>query len=247
MITDVCCLTISGGGNNFFLVLLFCNNVPWRLAIIGFSEKGVTPGRFLQLPLGVNFCLLIPCRAICWSYLKQGEGGGGGGVRREPSAQLTFMVMGRRPCKYGVYQQAWGFPLLNIEAKPCLQSVWHHRLHVRCQCFMTRAFWLNLAGGIYWDSYYLLMPLNILHYATVHERVCLCTHFVRTHVMKELLLECSVQTPLAGVSWAKRRGGQGEVGARGQLEFMGAVPFKDGVCISVIYEYLMVQVNSSHL
>ena len=160
-----------------------------------------------------------------WSYryFKQGEGGGGG---REPSAQLTFMVMGRRPCKYGVYQQAWGFPLLNNEAKPCLQSVWHHRLHVRCQCFMTRAFWLNLAGGIYWDSYYLLMPLNILHYATVHERVCLCTHFVRTHVMKELLLECSVQTPLAGVSWAKRRGGQGEVGARGQLEFMGLSPSK---------------------
>ena len=155
--------------------------------------------------------------------------------------------MGRRPCKYGVYQQAWGFPLLNNEAKPCLQSVWHHRLHVRCQCFMTRAFWLNLVGGIYWHSYYLIMPLNILHYATVHERVCLCTHFVRTHVMKELLLECSVQTPLAGVSWAKRRGGQGEVGARGQLEFMGAVPFKDGVCILVIYEYLMVQVISSHL
>ena len=98
-------LTISGGGNNFFLVLLFCINVPCRLAIIGFSEKGVTPGRFLQIPLGVNFCLLIPCRAICWSYLKQGEGGGGGGGR-EPSAQLTFMVMGRRPCKHGVYQQA---------------------------------------------------------------------------------------------------------------------------------------------
>ena len=147
-------------------------------------------------------------------------------MRREPSAQLTFMVMGRRPCKYGVYQQAWGFPLLNNEAKPCLQSVWHHRLHVRCQCFMTRAFWLNLVGGIYWHSYYLIMPLNILHYATVHERVCLCTHFVRTHVMKELLLECSVQTPLAGVSWAKRRGGQGEVGARGQLEFMGLSPSK---------------------
>ena len=25
--------------------------------------------------LGVNFWLLMPCRAICWSYLKQGEGG----------------------------------------------------------------------------------------------------------------------------------------------------------------------------
>ena len=70
-------LTISGGGNNLFLVLLFCNNVSWRLATIGFSEKGVTPGRFLQIPLGVNFCLLIPCRAICWRYFKQGEGGGG--------------------------------------------------------------------------------------------------------------------------------------------------------------------------
>ena len=33
-------------------------------------------------------------------YLKQGEGGG---LRREPSAQLTFM--GRRPCKYGVCQK----------------------------------------------------------------------------------------------------------------------------------------------
>ena len=119
------------------------------------------------------------------------------------------MVMGRRPCKHGVYQQAWGFPLLNIDSKSCVQSVWHHWLHVRCQCFMTRAFWLNLAGGIYWDYYYLLMPLIILHYTTVHERVCLCTHFLRTHLMKELLLECSVQTPLAGVSWAKRRGGAG--------------------------------------
>ena len=27
----------------------------------------------------------------------------GGGLRREPSAQLTFM--GRRPCKYGVCQK----------------------------------------------------------------------------------------------------------------------------------------------
>ena len=132
-----------------------------------------------------------------------------GGVGREPSAQLTFMVMGRRPCKYGVYQQAWGFPLLNIEAKSCVQSVWHHWLHVRCQCFMTRAFWLNLAGGIYWDFYYLLMPLIILHYTTVHERVCLCTHFVRTHLMKKLLLECSVQIPLAGVSEQRERGRRG--------------------------------------
>ena len=157
--------------------------------------------------LGVNFCVLISCRAIYWRCFKQGEGGGGGG--RESSAQLTFMVMGRRPCKYGVYQQAWGFPLLNIDAKSCVQSVWHHWLHVRCQCFMTRAFWLNLAGGIYWDSYYLLMPLNILHYATVHERVCLCTHFVRTHLMKKLLLECSVQIPLAGVSEQRERGRRG--------------------------------------
>ena len=31
--------------------------------------------------------------------------GRGGGVRREPSAQQTFMVMGRRPCKYGVCQK----------------------------------------------------------------------------------------------------------------------------------------------
>ena len=53
--------------------------------------------------------------------------------------------------------------------------------------------------------------------------------------------------PSSGGFWAKRKGAQREVGARGQLEFMGAVPFKDGVCISVIYEYLMVQVNSSHL
>ena len=34
-------------------------------------------------------------------FLKQGEGGGS--LRREPSAQLTFM--GRRPCKYGVCQK----------------------------------------------------------------------------------------------------------------------------------------------
>ena len=48
--------------------------------------------------------------------------------------------------------------------------------------------------------------------------------------MKKLLLECSVQIPLAGVSEQREGGGQGEVGARGQLEFMGAVPFKHGVC-----------------
>ena len=46
-----------------------------------------------------SVCLFLADPSV-GGYLKQGEGGG---LRREPSAQLTFM--GRRPCKYGVCQK----------------------------------------------------------------------------------------------------------------------------------------------
>ena len=48
-----------------------------------------------------SVCLFLAEPSV-GGYLKQGEGGGGS-LRREPSAQLTFM--GRRPCKYGVCQK----------------------------------------------------------------------------------------------------------------------------------------------
>ena len=47
-----------------------------------------------------SVCLFLADPSV-EGYLKQEEGGGG--LRREPSAQLTFM--GGRPCKYGVCQK----------------------------------------------------------------------------------------------------------------------------------------------
>ena len=72
-------------------------------------------------------------------------------------------------------------------------------------CFLIEFGGGDLLGFLLFDN----VTKNILHYATVHERVCLCTHFLRTHLMKKLLLECSVQTPLAGVSEQRAGGGRG--------------------------------------
>ena len=53
--------------------------------------------------------------------------------------------------------------------------------------------------------------------------------------------------PSSGGFLSKEKGGAGGGRSPRPTWIHGAVPFKDGVCISVIYEYLMVQVNSSHL
>ena len=53
--------------------------------------------------------------------------------------------------------------------------------------------------------------------------------------------------PSSGGFLSKEKGGAGGGRSPRPTWIHGAVPFKDGVCILVIYEYLMVQVNSSHL
>ena len=196
--------------------------------------------------LGVNFCVLISCRAIYWRCFKQGEGGGRTGETwafgptdfygyGTASLQTWSISAGMRvsPSKYW-FKVLWAISLTPLTS--CTVPVFHD------PCFLIEFGGGNLLG--------LLLFANATDYITLYNCAWkgLFVHTFRADTSDEKFTTWVFSAdPSSGGFWAKRKGAQREVGARGQLEFMGAVPFKDGVCISVICEYLMVQVNSSHL
>ena len=156
--------------------------------------------------LGVNFCVLISCRAIYWRCFKQGEGEGGETWAFGPtdfygygtaSLQTWSISAGMRvsPSKY------WFKVLCAISLTPltsCTVPVFHG------PCFLIEFGGGNLLG--------LLLFANATDYITLYN----CAWkglFVHTFCAdtsdEKLLLECSVQIPLAGVSEQRERGRRG--------------------------------------